>query len=326
MERRSTSRPFPSERLRGLLALALVQIFFGLFPVAGKWAFLAFPPAAVAAWRILFGAAALLALAFARHGRGALPSRRETPRLLLCALTGVVLNQGLFLEGLSRTQALNTGLLMCIIPVATYGLAVLVGQEGADGRRTLALAVALLGVAPLLWRGGVGRAAWTRDGVGVALVAANALSYAGYLVLNKPLLARRPALVVIAWVYGASVAAVPFFVVRAGGVRTLLPALDAHPRAWASLAYVLLLPTTLAYFLNTYALARVRASTVGFFVLLQPLVTGVAGWTLLGERPGAHQALSAVLLPLATVLVAVRGRPGGEARPFRSAAPPRRGA
>lgn len=299
-ERRALG-PDPRERTRGLLALLAVQVMFGLFPVAGKWAFDAFPPAAVAAWRILFGAAALGLGAAWVCRRAALPARRDLPRILLLAVTGVVLNQGLFLEGLKRTQALNTGLLMCLIPVATYGIAVLVGQERPERRRTLALVVAAAGLAPLLVGDLTG--AMRPDALGVVLVATNALSYSIFVVAQKPLVARRPALAVIAWVYAGAVLFAPLFVARAGGPAALFPPFEGHGREWASLAYVLLFPTALAYLLSSYALARVRASTVGFFVLLQPLVTGLAGVVVLGERPDAHQMLSALLLPLATWLV-----------------------
>ncbi|MFG0317665.1 MAG: DMT family transporter [Planctomycetota bacterium JB042] len=290
----------PVERRRGLIALAAVQLAFGLFPVFGKEAFHAFAPGAVAAWRVAVGAAVLLGIAVARHGRRALPPRALLPRLAVCSLLGVALNQGLFLEGLSRTKAVNTGLVMCIIPVATYGFAVLLRQEAHDRRRSLGIVLAIAGTVPLLLEGE--GAPLEGDSLGVALVIANALCYSLYLVLSKPLLGRLPTLVVIAWVYALSLPAAPWF---ARG-RELAPSLEGNERAWGALAFVLVFPTVLAYLWNTYALKRVRASTVAFFVFLQPLVSGLGGVLVLGEELLPSTWITAAMLLVAMGLVVVR--------------------
>lgn len=290
----------PTERRRGLITLVAVQLAFGLFPIFGKEAFHAFAPGAVATWRVVFGAAVLGALAFLKHGRAACPPRELLPRLVLCSLLGVALNQGLFLEGLSRTKAVNTGLITCIIPVATYAFAVLLRQEQHDLRRSLGILLAIAGTVPLLTEGG--GTVLEGDSLGVVLVLSNSLCFSAYLVLSKPLLLRLPTLVVIAWVYVLSLPATPWF---ASGVE-LVPALDGNHRAWWAMAYILTFPTVLAYLMNTYALRRVRASTVGFFVFLQPLVSGLGGVLVLGEEVLATTWVAAAALLAAMSLVVVR--------------------
>src|SRR5687767_5275868 len=72
-------------RLAGHAALWAVQLCFGLFPVFGKWAIgpAGFSPLAIGGWRIAFAATVLGALAFALHGRRALPSGRDLALLAL---------------------------------------------------------------------------------------------------------------------------------------------------------------------------------------------------------------------------------------------------
>ncbi len=287
----------------GLVALLLVQLFFGMFPILGKWAYAggAFAPAAVATWRITVGAAALGTCAWCFARSRFWPARRDVPRLLLCAVLGVVLNQGLYLEGLARTQAIKTGVLICMIPVFTYLVAVAVRQERLSARRLAGIGVAAAGLLPLLLDG-TGAAVFAEDAVGTALVTTNGLCYSFYLVLSRPLTARMPPLVVIAWVYLLSLPFVPWFAVRA----ELLP--DVPPRAAWALALILIFPTVLAYLLNTFALARVAASTTAFFVFLQPFIIGIAGVLLLDETLKHGTILGGAALLAGGLLVMRRPR------------------
>jgi len=285
----------------GHVALTFVQLCFGLFPLFGLWAFAAggFEPLAVASWRMAFGALVLGGAAFAVHGRRALPRGRDLPLFALCALLGVVLNQILFLTGLERSTATNAGLVMCLIPVFTFGIAALARQESFSPLRGLGLAIALAGAGMLFWaQEPEFRAAY---GFGNLLMALNALSYSIYIVVSRPLARRYPPLVTIAWIYMLSVFALPF---TAWG-RELVPA-GATTRAWASLAYVLIFPTTLAYLLNVFALSRLRASTTAVYIYMQPLIAGTAGWLFLNEEPTGGLLLAALLIFAGIGLVARR--------------------
>lgn len=284
---------------QGYLALILVQVFFGLFPVFIKLASdggRGFTPRALAAWRIAVAALVLGGLALRRDGRRTLPRRADLPRLFACGLLGIVFNQVLALEGIVRTNVVDAGLLMTLIPVFTYALAVLVGQELLRGRRAGGIALALAGAVLLALPSGEG--APTASGgpsgarvTGNLLIMANCASYAGYLVLARPLLARYSALTVIAWVF---VLALPTLPIVAWGVP-LLP-LEGSRGVWLALAYVLVFPTVLAYLLNTWALARVSASTTAVFIYLQPFIAGLGAWLAFGEGLRSAAALAALLL------------------------------
>ena len=292
----------------GLVALAAVQVCFGLFPVFGAMAMdpaEGFSSFAVATWRIAAGAVVLMVMAALTYGRRALPPRGDLPILLAFAVLGIVLNQGLFLEGLRRSTPMNAGLVICLIPVFTYAVAVVLGKERLRGARVLGVAVALGGAVPLFLSGGGDLSA--QHAVGNLLMAGNALCYAVYLVLSKPLLQRMPPLVLVAWIYVLSVPFLPVFFVG----ESLAPN-SASTDAWLSLGYVVLFPTILAYALNSFALARVEASTTAFFVFAQPVITGVAAAVVLAERP--TPALGIAALGLFTGMALVLRRPA-PARP-----------
>jgi drug/metabolite transporter (DMT)-like permease len=282
--------------LGGHLALVFVQVFFALFPIAGKFAFEdgAFTPSSIVAWRIGFGAASLLGVAVLIHGRGALPRARDLPMLALCSFLGVTANMELYLEGLARSTATNAGLMMCLIPVFTFAIAAAMKQEKFQATRAVGVAVALVGTSMLYWaeKPEIARL----HGLGNLLMVCNTLCYAFYLVLSRPLLGRYPPLVLIAWVF-----------VLAHGER-MVP--DASPQAWWSMAFILVFPTSVAYLLNAFALARVRASTTAIYIYAQPLITGVASRILLKEEMTRGTAVSAACVFTGIWLVS-RGRDRG---------------
>ncbi|HVS18575.1 MAG TPA: DMT family transporter [Planctomycetota bacterium] len=293
---------------RGKLALVFVQLFFGLFPLFGKLAMAGFAPMSVAAWRVLVGAGALALVATLAHGRRMLVPWRDLLLLQLCAWLGVVLNMVLFLEGLQRSTAVNAGLLVATIPVFTFGIAIVARQERFDLRRGAGIALASAGVALLFLQRGPD---FTPDTLlGNAMMALNALCYSLFLVLSRPLLARHPPLVVIAWVFVLSTTAVPFFLRDA----VLVPA-GLDTRAWASLAYVLVFPTFLSYLLNTYALSKVSASTTAVFIFLQPIIAVSSGVLVLGERLLPITLVSAATILAGVWLVARRRAPARVATP-----------
>ena len=280
------------------LALVAAQVSFGLFPVFGTLIFRpgGLTPLGVAVWRLVAGAALLLMLAIVFDRRRAIPARRDIGRFVLAGLLGVGLNQAFFLEGLAHSTPINATLVMCLIPVFTFAIAAAVGQESFVAGRLGGVLLALAGLLPLLFEHGLHLG---RYGLGNLLMTANAFCYSLYLVVAKPLAPRYPPIVVIAWAYVLSLPLVPYF---AWGER-LLPA-TGHAGAWWAVAYIVAFPTVIAYLLNMYALARVRASTTAVYVYAQPLVAVFASRLVFGETLSRTMLLAAAALFVGVWLVA----------------------
>src|SRR5919107_695704 len=92
------------------VALLAVQVIFGTWPVMGKIALRAVPSAGLVAIRV-GGAALAFLLLLGLRGRLVIPERRDLARLALYSLLGVVLNQFLYIKGLSLSTALNAALI-----------------------------------------------------------------------------------------------------------------------------------------------------------------------------------------------------------------------
>jgi drug/metabolite transporter (DMT)-like permease len=272
------------------VAVLLVQVLFGLLPTAGAAAMQTLSPPALIGLRTLAAAPLLFVLARALTGGVAVP-RREVPRLFGLAVLGVTINQLLFAEGVRRAGPVHAIVLVVCIPAMTLAVAVLLGRERLSRRRGLGMALALVGAL-----GVVGGERFSLDSerfVGDLCLLANALSYAIYLVLVRPVVERVPGLVVVAWVFlFGALAALPW----TAPAIAAAPLASLTPGIWATLAFIVLGPTCGSYALNAIALRRLDASLVALFIALQPLIGAVAAWALLDAEVTTRTVVSGVVL------------------------------
>lgn len=290
-----TDRLSPNFRVH--LSLLVVQLAFGSLAVEGKLAMSpahGISPQALAMLRIAGTATVFVALhLFMRTPR--VRSWSDAARLFGLSLAGVVVNQVLFLSGLSLTSAVSATLLVATIPVFAAIIAAVSGRDRLGVRAVVGIALALLGMAVL--------ARFTLPHLGDLLVVANAFSYALYVVFAKGVLERYGTVTVVAWVFGLG--ALTFAPI---GAATLWREAPTWPAPTIGLAaFILLVPTLLAYGLNAWALSRAPATLVAVYIYLQPLVVVALAWLQLGERLGLHTALAGLLI-LAGVGVVALGR------------------
>jgi drug/metabolite transporter (DMT)-like permease len=262
--------------------LLLVQLLFAGFAVVGKAVLVAMPPLVLAALRVL-GATPLLLLVAWRHDR-VLPGRGELPRLALLGLLGVTANQVLFVFGLQRTTATNASILMLSIPVFAVALGGVLGVDRPDRRQLAGITLAVGGALVLLDPVGMTTAPGTA--AGNALILANCLSYALFLVLQRPLLQRLPWRTVIAWAFlFGSIGVLPL----AAPELATFPLATLSAAVWLGVLYVVLFATVLGYALSTWAVRRSSPSLVAAYTTAQPLFAAGLAAAFLGERIGGAE-------------------------------------
>jgi drug/metabolite transporter (DMT)-like permease len=216
---------------------------------------------------------------------------QDLPRLALCALFGVALNQLMFFHGLMRTSPVNSSIIMVATPILVLVLsAVLIGERvtwtkvggvllGAAGALTLVF------LKPSGHSGGA-------TVLGDLFILINATSYGIYLVIVKPLMARYAAVTVMAWCF--LLGAVVVLPIGLGELMEVRWA-ELTPPVWAALGFVVVLVTFVAYLLNTWALRFVSSSVVGTYIYMQPLLAVLLTWSFMRigpERiglPGTYQ-------------------------------------
>jgi drug/metabolite transporter (DMT)-like permease len=298
----------PSEnRTRGAgphVALLAVQVIFGTWPIFGKVALRGLPGAGLAVVRAA-GAAAAFLLLMRLRGRFVVPPRADLARLALYGLLGVALNQFLFIEGLALSTAVNATLLSTCIPVFTLLVGAALGRERLTARGAAGTAVAAAGVITLV---DPLRASFSAETtLGNVLLVANTVAYGAYIAVSRDVFRRYGALTAMAWVFTfGALMTVPF-----GGyylARVDWPAVGWV--VWLAVAYIIVVPTVGAYYLNAWALEHVSPSTVAVYVYLQPLFAFALAPLLLGaeERLGLRHAVATALIFAGVAVVTLRRR------------------
>jgi drug/metabolite transporter (DMT)-like permease len=299
----SASHP-KSSGIQPHLALVAVQIIFGTWPVVGKVALRALPSTGLVAVRVA-GAAAAFYLLLRLRGRLVVPRRGDLARLALYSLLGVVLNQFLYVKGLALSTAVNAALLSTTIPVFTLLVGALLGYDRLSARATFGTLVAAAGVVYLV---DPMRADFSGDKtVGNLLLVANTLAYGAYIAVSQDVFRRYGALAAMTWVFlFGCLACVPV-----GGYNlSQVPPQHLGWMMWLALAYIVLVPTVGAYYLNAWALERVSPSTVAVYIYLQPLFAFAVAPLVLGaeDRWGLRNWVAAALIFAGVAAVTLRPR------------------
>jgi drug/metabolite transporter (DMT)-like permease len=279
-----------SQRFKPHLALITVQILFGIWPIFGKIVLRSMSPTSLVALRLV-GAAILLTI-LQRNLRPLFTMRpKDFVTLIACSLLGIVGNQFMFVKGLSLTTVINAEILSTTIPVYALATSILLGYERGSLKTLIGVLLSAAGVIYLVnpLQADLSRHTTT----GNLLILINSFLYALYIVISKTLFERYGALNVVTWIFLiGSLITVPVGIYSLQGED--LEAIGAP--VWVAVAFIIVFPTVVAYYLNAWALTRVPPSVVAIFIYLQPLIAFGLAPVFLGESWSWRTIAAAVLI------------------------------
>lgn len=284
------------------LALIAVQIMFGTWPIVGKIALRSLSSNSLVGFRI-FGAAIVFTLLQRRLRDLVQLPKKVIAWLFLSSLLGLVFNQLLFVKGLSLTTAINATLLTTTIPVFTLVVSIALGYDRVSFRHILGIAVAAAGVIYLVDPLRANFSAQTT--LGNVLIIINSFSFGAYIAVSRNLFRQYGALNVITWIFViGAIVTLPLagYAWAANGLETL------SMGVWLSVAYIILVPTVGAYYLNSWAITHVSPSVVAVYIYLQPLLAFGLAPLLLGESWNSRTIVACALIFAGVAVVTVRGR------------------
>lgn len=217
---------------------------------------------------------------------------KDFKRLALCALFGVATNQILFFEGLNLTTPINAGIIMTTVPVLVLIFAHYILHEKITTNKVAGIILAGTGAALVILSGG--RFDFSSGTfAGNLMVFLNASSFAFYLILIKPLMSKYHPLVIIKWIFLiGTVIVIPICI-----GPFLESDFQALPlRIWASLAYIVVFTTAIAYYLNNYSMKVVSPTVTGTFIYLQPILASVVAISLGMDRLTWVEVVASILI------------------------------
>jgi len=288
-----------------ILALIVVQIIYASGVIVGKLVLPTVPAPVIVTLRMIIASAAF----FIAHRaiRASVPRfGGDWVRFALLGVVGGAGNQLLVLLGLTRTTAINAAILIPMIPIFTVIFGWALRRDRPTALKWTGVAIAALGTVYLIGPDRVSLAPEVALGNLLVLLgmAFNALAF----LLSKELLQRYPPVTVaFCLTLAGLIGVLPLGLGAADQVQRA--GLDSHLLLW--LAYLVVFPTTVTYFLNLWSLRRVSPTLVTSFIYLQPLfTTAVAPLVLQGERLTTRVALAGlgIFVGVGLVLVAERRR------------------
>ena len=242
-----------------------------------------------------WGLAALILLVITREElwRERASILRAWWQYLVLGTLGMLICSAWVYEGARSTGAMNIALIYSASPVLISLGAMWWLGEAFGGRQKAGVLLALAGVVHVVVKGQWTALAEVQFSVGDAWIVAATVSWAAYALLQKR------------WPSSLSATA-RLAVICIGGTLVLLPPAlweAARPGAdvlggQALLLVVLagLIPGIGAYWIYSWAQKILGASRVAVALYLGPLYAAVAAWGLLGEPPGWHHAVGALLI------------------------------
>lgn len=280
-------------------AVAVTLLFWASAFVAIRHLGHDFSPGALSLGRLLVGALCLAAVALPR-GLPRPTGRQWVSIVTIGALWFGIYNVALN-EGEQRVDAGTAAMLIQVSPVLIAMLAALFLSERFTVWIGLGLAVAFGGVAVIGLSTSDGS---DRDLLGVFLCLLSAVVYAVSVIIQKPLVARLPALQVtwLACTVGA-VVCLPF----AGQLVDEVATAPTSSVLWV--VYLGVFPTAIAFTTYAYALQHMSASSLGITTYLVPPLTIVMGLLFLDETPPTMAYAGGVLALVGVALARRKPRP-----------------
>jgi len=258
-------------------------------------------PFALNVVRILVSLVLFWILFLFKPGRIAI-RREHAPRFIICALTGVVINQLLFIKGLSLTTSIHSSLLSLATPIFITIIAAWLLHEGFTWLKGAGLLLGISGAAMLVLLKDT-----THTGsdilLGDVLVLINAISYAFYLVLVRPLMKAYSGVQIVRWLF-----TIGALVIVPVGMQEFVhtdwtPFTTAH---WIALAFIAVGATFVAYMLNVYGISIIGAAATGSYIYTQPVFAALVAVAFAGEHFSFTKLVAAALIFTGVYLVNVK--------------------
>lgn len=218
--------------------------------------------------------------------------RSDWPRFILCGITGIAINQLLFLKGLQLTYPIHAALLMLVTPVIITIAAAFFLNEPLTFSKWIGLATGITGAAILISSRKVGGSA-SSPVWGDILVIINAISYAVYFILVRPLMEKYPPVLILRIIFTVGLA----FIIPVGFTEFIrTPWVGYHFTEWSVMFLIVVCGTLLAYLFNVFGIRHLGASIAGSYIYVQPAFATIIAMIVLEEKLSWIEVVAGLLI------------------------------
>ncbi len=217
--------------------------------------------------------------------------------IIICAIFGMGLNMITALNGLYNSTPINSSIITTLAPIFIFLISVILLKEKISKRKYAGVFIGFIGTLTLILLNEKSLENAPNINLGNFYLFINSISYALYFVLVKPLTEKYNMITIMKWLFLFSIFInMPFGLVEFMQVEWV----EINHTSFIKIFYVVFCTTFLVYLLNLYALKNLKATTVGMFIYLQPVI-GILFAIYRGADKLTIPDISSVLLVFAGV-------------------------
>jgi drug/metabolite transporter (DMT)-like permease len=283
-------------------ALIVAGLLFGANYWVAKSTMPAFSPYEIVSFRIIIAALVLWLLGLFFPDKQKM-SKKDLLRVFAAGSLGITLNQLLFFMGLEHSSPVETSILHTLSPLLVAAFAAWLLKESVTLRKIAGIIAGLTG-AVIIVTSGKSLDFSNLHFTGNLLILSNIAAYSMYLILIKPVMAKHSPLQVTRYAFYA-------------GLLTYAPFAAYHmhdasfshvlPLEWLSLAYVVIGTTIITYMLTNFAMQKLPATVIGFYIYLQPFIATVIGY-ISGKEQLTYSGIIASVFLFTGVWLVIGGK------------------
>jgi len=230
---------------------------------------------------------------------------KDSKRIILSALFGMVINMLMFFKGLSLSTPINSSIIITISPILVFLMSAIFVKEKITLKKYLGISLGFSGALALILFGNEIRQDAPNISLGNLLFVINSISYGIYLIIVKPLTLKYHPLTLMKWLFlTALIINLPITLSEFNEVKWSSLPFDA---LW-KMCFVVVGTTFLTYLLNVFALRELKASTVGVFMYLQPPIAIVFAIVMGSDTLNFIKIVSGILIFAGVYLVSKKSK------------------
>lgn len=284
--------------LKGHIALFTAQIIYALnYSIAKGLMPTYISPLALVFFRIVGACFLFWVLSLFVKTQKVKPA--DLKKMMVLALFGVVINQVFFIYGLSLTEPINSAIIMVSNPIIVFIVMLFVLKERITLLKISGLSLAIIGsLILILFKGNFEFGSKTIKGDVMTMI--NAISWAIFIVMVKPIMQTYNAVTVMRWVFLFGT----IYILPIGVSATFATNWSAFTgQAIFALCFVVVATTFFAYLLNVYSLQSLSPNVVSMYIYTQPFLASFFAIIMGEDKLTATKLFSGALIICGLYLV-----------------------
>jgi len=225
--------------------------------------------------------------------------KKDYLKFFYAAIFGVSINMIFFIKGLEYTTPIHASVIVTVTPIVILILSSFFLNERITKLKIIGVILGFCGAVVLTI---YGKSTRIGDNVplGNLIILLNTIAYSIYIVMVKKLTAKYHPFTFIKWLFLFGLILVtPFCFGEFSSINW-----DTYtPSVFFSLGFVVVGATFGTYVLNPIALVKLKASTVGTFIYIQPVIAGIFAIIMGSDSLGVIKVAAALLIFAGVYLV-----------------------